>query len=179
MGDDITLFIKNQVNNNDYLKYKISVSKNTGVFKIDIDTYLDTGLKYLMERKYNEALLMLDKSIEINPKNLDTLLNSGICYLGLKQYDKALNRFNKALELDPSSEIGLDRRSYCYFKLNQADKAIDDIKKIMEINPKINWAYFPIASVYYLLKKDYTEAKKYYDKSIEYNPSGNMDISLI
>jgi tetratricopeptide (TPR) repeat protein len=52
------------------------------------------GVLYMKQEKYDEAIVALTKSVEVNPKLYETQFNLGVCY-----YNKAVGMFTKANEI--------------------------------------------------------------------------------
>ena len=54
------------------------------------DKYLDTGIKYLMDGEYEEAILAFDKAIKIEPKTTEARVYKAKAYIGNEELDKAV-----------------------------------------------------------------------------------------
>lgn len=65
------------------------------------EDWVEKGVDFFGQGKYDEALQTLDKAIEIDPKLADAWVNKGVA-LGLQgNHDGALQAFNNAIELNP------------------------------------------------------------------------------
>lgn len=76
------------------------------------DAYYNMGLVFLDEERYNDALTMFDKAIQIAPKDFKGHVQMGITYKNLKMYDKAMESLQEANQLTPANadiiyQIGL------------------------------------------------------------------------
>ena len=69
------------------------------------------GIALLNLKKIDEAIIMYDESILINPHNADTYFNRGTtlnhnikanALVELKKFDEAIFMYNKAIELNPN-----------------------------------------------------------------------------
>jgi tetratricopeptide (TPR) repeat protein len=67
------------------------------------DAYYNMGLVYLDESRYNDALLMFDKTVNIAPKDFKGHVQMGITYRNLKMYDKAATSLEEANKLNPAN----------------------------------------------------------------------------
>jgi len=60
---------------------------------------MDKATEFAKEKKFNDAINILNKVISNNENIQLSYYNRGLCYLELKQYSKALADFNKILAL--------------------------------------------------------------------------------
>jgi hypothetical protein len=99
--------------------------------------YYKVGCAYLQRRQFDQAILLLNKSLETNPKYAAAYETRGTIYSHRQQYDQAISDFNRALEIDPGfAEAYLSRgRAYCMEK--EYDKSWDDIKKAQALGYQI------------------------------------------
>ena len=68
------------------------------------DYYYDKGLNFLNEENYEEALMYLDKAIDMEPNNLEYLNSKAICLYNLNSVDESIEYFDKVLEINPNNE---------------------------------------------------------------------------
>ena len=68
------------------------------------DYYYDKGLNFLNEENYDEALMYLDKAIDMEPDNPEYLNSKAICLYNLNFVDEAIEYFDKILEINPDDE---------------------------------------------------------------------------
>ena len=62
---------------------------------------VQSGKKYLIECKFNEALDCFEQSLVSDPHNPNLLNLKGVALRSLGRYKEALECYNKSLELDP------------------------------------------------------------------------------
>ncbi len=103
------------------------------------------GLLFLKQKKFDDALLYLEKAYKINKKlkNYDQLSNNSfnmaICYFNKKDYDKSLQYALEALKYDKLSENSLNILEDCkllakiYEYLNNIETALYYITKALNI----------------------------------------------
>ena len=96
------------------------------------DYYYNKGLEFLKEENYYEALMYLDKSIELNPDVADYYADKAICLLKLESFEKSIDFINHAMDLSNKKEI---KNKKTEILLNVADNLIneDEIIKAEEI----------------------------------------------
>jgi serine phosphatase RsbU (regulator of sigma subunit) len=64
---------------------------------------LESGLTYLDEEKYNEALEVFNKIVKFKPDDFQAIYNIGLVYFKKKEYREARQHWEKALQLQPDS----------------------------------------------------------------------------
>ena len=68
------------------------------------DYFIDTGVKYLMDGKYEEAILAFNKAIEIEEKSTEARVYLAQGYVGNNEVDKAIEVLEEAQNLDITNE---------------------------------------------------------------------------
>ena len=68
------------------------------------DKYLNTGIKYLMDGQYEEAILAFDKAIKIEPKTTEARVYQAKDYIGNEEFDKAVEVLEEAQNIDIKNE---------------------------------------------------------------------------
>ena len=68
------------------------------------DKYLNTGIKYLMDGQYEEAILAFDKAIKIEPKTTEARVYQAKAYVGNEEFDKAVEVLEEAQNIDKTNE---------------------------------------------------------------------------
>lgn len=101
---------------------------NPGMYFRRIATAL-TGLK-----RYDEALQVFSRAIDLDSNDGGTILNRGVCYLQINEFDKAIKDFDKAIALDPKWTWAYFLRGVAYEKLGNPN-AIKDIETALHYDP--------------------------------------------
>jgi hypothetical protein len=99
--------------------------------------YYNIGSAYLQKREFDQAILLFNKSLEINPKYAAAYETRGIIYSRREQFDQAIADFNKALEIDPKYVEAYMSRGRAYYFKGEYDKSWEDIKKAQDLGYKI------------------------------------------
>ena len=68
------------------------------------DYFIDTGVKYLMDGKYEEAILAFNKAIEIEEKSTEARVYLAQGYIGNNEPEKAIEVLKEAQDLDITNE---------------------------------------------------------------------------
>ncbi len=79
--------------------------------------------------RYQEALPLADKAVELDPVSISSLHNLGWTNLVASNFQKSADAFQKALDLHPTWVWGYIKQAYDYVYLNQYDKAISNAEK--------------------------------------------------
>ena len=99
--------------------------------------YYKVGSAYLQKREFDRAILLLNKSLETNPRYAEAYETRGVVYSRREQYDQAIADFNKALEIDPSFAEAHFSRGRAYYFQKEYDKSWEDIKRAQDLDYKI------------------------------------------
>jgi tetratricopeptide (TPR) repeat protein len=158
-------------------KYKEAV-KN---LEISLTTKLDAqrslaisnrGLIPSILGRYEEALKIYDRALELNPKNDRAIADRGRIYKSRKQYIEALEDFNLAIKLNPQDALVIAGRGEIYKSLKRNKEALEDFTSAIELNPKYDSIHILISirgAMYKSLER-YDDALQDFDRAIELNP---------
>ena len=64
--------------------------------------YLESGMKYMEQQKYDSAIIQFRKAIQIDPKYAEAQNNLGVVYEKQGKTRSALAAYRKAVEIDPN-----------------------------------------------------------------------------
>ncbi|OPF20296.1 hypothetical protein B1L04_02545 [Microcystis aeruginosa KW] len=132
--------------------------------------YVNRGILYRRQQKYELALDDYNKAIKLNPNHANAYNNRGNLYQDLQKYELALDDFNKAIEINPNFAILYYNRGNLYYNQKKYELALSDINKGIELNPNYAEAYYNRGNLYYDLQK-YELALSDINKAIELNPN--------
>ena len=85
--------------------------------------------------KYEEALLLYSKNIELDSRNKHSYYNMGFCAMQLAEYSRAIDYFTNAIAIDNSFLLAYHARAYLYTMTNNIDQANKDWKTCLMLNP--------------------------------------------
>lgn len=101
-----------------------------------------------MEKDYNHALDMYDKSIALDDDYAYVLMNKGFLLKDhLNRSEEAKEMFRLCIEKDTIQEEGTSMQ-YAYVGLDMRDKAIETMDKIISLNPNNAGNYYDAACIY-------------------------------
>lgn len=93
-------------------------------FKTSKD-YLNEADKLSEQEKYKEAIELLDKAIEKDPKYLGAYINRGADKSALGNYEEAIKDYKTVLDLDPKNTLALYNIGNNYKRLGNYKTAIE------------------------------------------------------
>lgn len=129
--------------------------------------FFEYGL--LLERNgmYQQAILKMEKVIEIQPEHAEALNFIGYTWADNNiNLDRALAYIKKAVELKPENGYIADSLGWVYFRLGQLKKAETALEYALKLEPQDPHIYDHLAEVYASLKKT-TKALQTYKKAYE------------
>ncbi|HPE41327.1 MAG TPA: tetratricopeptide repeat protein [Bacteroidales bacterium] len=111
------------------------------------------------EKKYDSAILFLQKAIQLDPTNEAAHVNIIECYFNLQKLDSAKLYIDKLLAFVPKYETANFFLVNYYMAQNQLDEALKVTKKIIRDNMKFKAAYH-LGFQIYVRKNDLRGAEK-------------------
>jgi tetratricopeptide (TPR) repeat protein len=128
----------------DEAAYEIQKLKETAVQtkneKLRSHTLLYEGQLLLSKNKDEEALLVFDKILQINPNNNIALLRKGTVLRNLHRYVEALEIFDYSMRINPKDEFTLVMKAVTLEDLDRHEEALVAFNSALEINPKYEFA---------------------------------------
>ncbi len=88
-------------------------------------------------------------------------------YMRNKMFSEELSVLMEALAIDESDVRTLVKIGRCYRSLGYNNEALDAYKRALEIDPGMGTAYTNMGTIY-ILKKEWNEAAKQYEKGLPY-----------
>ena len=128
------------------------------------------SLVHLALKENQEALDVINKSIQIKPDFAEAHHNKGLVLIKFEKYHEVIQEELKAIKLKPSLLEAYNNLGIAYSKINDHINAIKNYEIVIEKNPKNIEALSNIA-VIFLKKKKYLEALYNFNKIIDINPN--------
>lgn len=104
--------------------------------------WIEKGVALVVEGKYNEAIEVFNKAIQLNPNDAVAYNNRGAAYGQIGNYKQQIEDCNKALQLDPKDAVAYNNRGVAYGELGNHEQEIADCTKAIELNPRLAVAYY-------------------------------------
>ena len=109
---------------------------------------VEEAVKLCNKRNWNDALLICEDAIRLNPNNANAYETLAWTCNALERFNDAIYALNKALELNPNSGVANERLAMSYIGLREYDKAMTYCNKAMKVDPDWIWAYSARGVVY-------------------------------
>jgi len=114
------------------------------------DVYFKQASKLYKEKKYDEALINYDKSLESNSSQVESINAKGLCLIKMDENEKAIELFNEAISLN-NNDFNSDffyHKSLALNNLLDYKNAIESLKFAIGLNPDIKKYYSTLGFVY-------------------------------
>lgn len=98
-------------------------------------TYQEKGRNYLLQSKYDSAIVMLDTAITMMPYSHSMYYERAYAYMQLQKYDRAITNFSQVIDKADYKYVAYLNRGVCYFESNQFSNAKADFEKTLELDP--------------------------------------------
>jgi tetratricopeptide (TPR) repeat protein len=133
----------------------------------------EAGAAALDAQKPEQAILLLNSAIKLDPKQKTVLDNLGLAYLRINQWSDAARTFKQQIELDSRDPQANEYLGVAYSKLNRFDEAEAAFHRQIEINPLDSLALSSLGELL-LDQQKYSEAATQLDKAAVLIPSDPM-----
>lgn len=140
--------------------------------------YLEEATKLYNEKQFDEALALLEKFLEQNPKAYQVQVLIGDCYREKGDLDRAIEFYSRAIEAAKTDEkIGkeiiaksLAAIGDIYLRKGDIDKAQAFFKQSLDANPENEILAYNVGEIYFSNQK-LEEAIQYFTLATRINPS--------
>lgn len=105
--------------------------------------------------KHEEALVNLDKLIELQPKEIGSYVNKGFELEALGRYEEAIEAYNAASKIDGREPLVYSNRGHAYYMLKRYDEALKDVNKSISNQSMNEFAYHTRALIH--IEKGHTD----------------------
>lgn len=129
---------------------------------------LSLALEYLKAGNVQEAELIFNDILKIQPDNVTALHFMGIIHYQQKDYEIAMEYIKKALRVGPDYVDALNNLGIVLQASGKLDEAITFYKKALKIDPRFIMANYNLGSAY-KEKWQLQKAIQYYQKAIQLN----------
>ncbi len=138
----------------------------TTAFGQDAKTFYEQGLEMAQAGKFEEAIQLFSKSIELQPEDYYSWFNRGIAKSMLNLCEDALPDFEQTVKLAPDYKKGYLNRGTTKKRLTDYEGALADYAYAIGLDPNYADAYYNRGLVYDMLSKkdsacaDFTKANE-------------------
>src|SRR5208337_2765954 len=132
--------------------------------------YLESGIKYMDEKKYDSAVIQFKKALQIDPRFAEAHYQLGNAELAQQHWAAAFREYSAAIDQDPNhakAHLALGTMWWQARKLNEAE---ENARFVIEHDPSNVEAYLLLGNI--LLRQNHQqEAIDTYTKAITLKPN--------
>ncbi len=128
-----------------------------------------SGYEALRSGNYEQAITLLKRVVELEPKNKTAWINLGQAHVGLRQYEPAIEAFKKQVDVNPYDEYAYNNLGRVYALQRRYSEAESAFRKQLEMNPLDKFAHAALGSLYVDAKR-YADAIPELEKAISLAP---------
>ena len=115
---------------------------------------------------YNQAIVLLSKSLSVDDTDPQTFILLGYCYRELDQVENAIHCFQNTISLNMDSDEAYVQLGQIFWE-KQDSTAINYYKSAISINPNNRDAYYNLGLVYHSIN-EFSKSQDAYHKIIEF-----------
>lgn len=130
--------------------------------------YRYVGVELIKMGKYDDAMIALDKALELDPTRWEEHKNKAVIYNIRKDYRSAINELSICIKIDPENDQFFLERANNFMKLGNMEAGKNDLEKALSIAPYNYSAYYSLGA-YYLKNGEYIKAIENFDNAILLN----------
>ncbi|MCB0510863.1 MAG: tetratricopeptide repeat protein, partial [Bacteroidetes bacterium] len=97
--------------------------------------WANLGSLYTVERKFDKAMVALNKALELQNDHLSAYNNRGFIYMETGELDKALADFNRAIAIDPNISVPYTNKAKILKRRGDYESALKILTKAISLNP--------------------------------------------
>lgn len=159
------------MNRKDIICEMNNLAKANKLNPVDADVASDFSELLINMKLYPSAEKILDTAVAADPESMVLLQSLAKLLYSEKKWAAAANCCEKMIMLGDMSPIVLTRLGIAYFNLNSYQCALETFSQIDNLNQDETVCYYTAAS--YKKLKDYTNAIKWFQKTIDAGISAN------
>ncbi len=126
---------------------------------------------------FTNALVVLDKQLQLSPNNVGILLNKAYAHMQLTNFNEAIPPLSRAISLAPTNGTALYFRAISYFETGKLDESQRDYEALQKGNEKAYPAYHGLGEIA-VRKKDTNSAIRYFELDRTYAPPGSPEFEF-
>jgi tetratricopeptide (TPR) repeat protein len=152
---------------NEYQETVDIVSEALTAIPMDGRLHFLQGLSYSRLGNRDTAIVLLERSLVLDPNDMNALSTLALEYDGMEEFDKSDSLYERALRIDPESALILNNYGYSLADRGvQLQRALSMALKAVEAEPENSSYLDTLGWVYYRLAR-YEEAEEFILRAIE------------
>ena len=160
---------------------KIKVSQKGLRDEASLD-YLEKAASLYTNKKYDEALAILEEAITEYPETYQVRILMGDCYREKAELDRALELYTQAVQEIPDDEMGKEIKAKtfsaigdCYLRKGDLEKAQTFFKQSIETYPENEIIPYNVGEIYFANQK-LDEAIQYFSLATKIKPDWALSL---
>jgi tetratricopeptide (TPR) repeat protein len=141
--------------------------------ELDLATLIDRAWNLIVMEDYKEAIKVLKKILDIDPKNVKGLGFMGLVFMNEGLYDDAMLYFQKVLLIEPHNPFALNNLGYICYKKGIWGEAIEHLTKVAKQTADrmaVLYAKYYLGLVYYE-RSMIPDAIKFFEEALKSGPN--------
>jgi Tfp pilus assembly protein PilF len=134
--------------------------------------HIDAAAAHYAAGEYDQAVVELEKVIELEPDNAGAYTNLALSYFKSGDYERAAATWTEVIQFDPGESGPYYERGMSYFNLKKYEPAIDDLSRAIELDPANADAY-RVRGKAHAFMGNYESAIADFTQAIEYDPAAD------
>jgi tetratricopeptide (TPR) repeat protein len=132
-----------------------SVKKETSLTDADYNRkkLFKKGVNLMADEKLEDAALVFEQALRIDPNNVETLLKLGYARFHLEEHSDALKVYDKIFEIDVTNAEAWNLKALVHYEQKNYSKALDGVEKAIESDPTYDMAWYNKACFLSLLNQ--------------------------
>ena len=132
--------------------------------------YLESGLKYMDQKKYDSAVIQFKKALQIDPRYAEAHFQLATAEMDLQHFQDGYKELNQTVELDPNHFKARLALGSMLMAAHQFDKAEEQARYVVEHDPNNADGYVLLGNCL-LAQKHQQEAVDAFTKAISLKPN--------
>lgn len=112
-----------------------SMDPSTRTRLSQVDSWNRRGTVLVKEGHFEEAIVLFDRALDLNPHSDVAWLGRGDALANLKRYQEALSNFDRAVQLNPGNYAAWTFRGVVLLHLERAEEALTSCDRALAIQP--------------------------------------------
>ncbi|MEX2483572.1 MAG: tetratricopeptide repeat protein [Brumimicrobium sp.] len=137
------------------------------------EIYLDLAMEYENQKKYREAINILEQALKEDKRNEAIIYELAYCYEQLEDYENAVKSFLFYIDEDPYSYTTWYNLGNAYTKMGDTEKALWAYDYCTVINDEFAPAFFNMANTH-MDNDNFKEALSYYRRCLDIDGDDGM-----
>lgn len=138
----------------------------TDLARWNVEAWVRLGGLYFDNRKYEEAVKVMDEAIELFPDDFTINLILGLSLAQLDKHSDAKPYLKKSVELNPNDLTSLSSYAFTLSQLKENELAVNYLKQALKINPVDVNLLGTLGMIYDAMQK-WTECDSVYQRALQ------------